>query len=502
MKNAKKVFAMLIVLALAISMAIPVSAATGKITITNAYVGQTYSAYKMADLIFVEGDSEATPPEPDKYAYSIAAEGNPWLAFWQEYDSDEGANYLFDVTLSAEGDIYTITAKEGVTDDQMAAFAVAAVANAKALVASNKISAAGSVTAASGDPVTERTTAEITGLEDGYYAVDTTTGTVCILNTVDGDDNTNILEKNTVPQVDKEITKVNEETVNAEATDVKIGDIVEFTITVPVVTGAHNYVVTDTLSDGLDLVQKPVLKDSFTITGGTAESVTYEDRVITIDLSDTFTGNSVIIKYQATVNADAITDGNGLNTVNLNFGDSDNFTYDTVEVFPLEFDISKTDGTNALVGAEFVIYQLGENDAKVYLTFNKVGNKYVYTGTANSLTGATTLTTTDGSYNIDGLEAGTYYILETKAPEGYNKLADATVLTITATPNTDEHLTVGYSGGSSTSTVTIVNNTGTELPSTGATGTIIFITVGGLMVVAMGVLLVVRKRMSKVVYTR
>ncbi|MBR3917364.1 MAG: LPXTG cell wall anchor domain-containing protein [Clostridia bacterium] len=46
------------------------------------------------------------------------------------------------------------------------------------------------------------------------------------------------------------------------------------------------------------------------------------------------------------------------------------------------------------------------------------------------------------------------------------------------------------------------NNTGTELPSTGATGTIIFITVGGLMVVAMGVLLVVRKRMSKVVYTR
>ena len=399
MKNAKKVFAMLIVLALAISMAIPVSAAgTGSIKIKDAYVGQTYSAYKMADLNYVKGDPEHNVA--DKYAYSIAAEGNPWLAFWQQYDSNDGDNYLFDVIKSAEGDIYTITKKDGVTDAQIADFAVAAVAYAKD--SRNNISAANTVTPtpAAGDPATTTTTAYITNLEDGYYAVDTTTGTVCILNTVDGGDETEISEKNNVPQIDKDITKVNGETMNADATDVKIGDVVEYTITVPVVKGAHNYVVTDTLSAGLDLVYTDgKLAEAFNISGGTTkEAITYANRVITIKLNDTFSDTEVVIKYYAKVNSAAVTNHNGLNTVTLKFGDNSQITSDTVEVFPLDFNIEKTDGNNLLPGAKFVIYQEA-NNVKSYLTFDE---NYVYTGTKSKLAEATVLESDDGNYHIDG----------------------------------------------------------------------------------------------------
>ena len=82
-------------------------------------------------------------------------------------------------------------------------------------------------------------------------------------------------------------------------------------------------------------------------------------------------------------------------------------------------------------------------------------------------------------YGLDG--DSTYYVRETVAPTGYNKL--------------DEDVEVAM--GDENNIQPIVNNAGSVLPSTGGIGTTIFYVVGSIMVVAAGVLLITKKRMSR-----
>lgn len=111
---------------------------------------------------------------------------------------------------------------------------------------------------------------------------------------------------------------------------------------------------------------------------------------------------------------------------------------------------------------------------------------------------------TDGVLRFEGLSAGTYIITEIKAPAGYNLLTDPITVTIGFTaptaPSTD--CTWTYTGTAvvnetNTNQITVVNRAGTELPSTGGIGTTIFYVIGGVLVAAAGVLLIVKKRMSK-----
>ena len=84
----------------------------------------------------------------------------------------------------------------------------------------------------------------------------------------------------------------------------------------------------------------------------------------------------------------------------------------------------------------------------------------------------------------DGTSAGqhSYTLVETKAPDGFNKLDSATTVTI---------------GATNTFVAKVNNNSGTVLPSTGGIGTTIFYVVGSILVVAAGVLLITKKRMSR-----
>lgn len=116
-----------------------------------------------------------------------------------------------------------------------------------------------------------------------------------------------------------------------------------------------------------------------------------------------------------------------------------------------------------------------------------------YTGTVGA----------DGVLRFEGLSAGTYKITEIKAPSGYNLLKDPITVTIGFTaptaPSTD--CTWTYTGtdvvnGTNTNHVTVTNQTGSELPSTGGTGTTLFYLIGGILVLIAGVLLVTKKRMS------
>ena len=102
---------------------------------------------------------------------------------------------------------------------------------------------------------------------------------------------------------------------------------------------------------------------------------------------------------------------------------------------------------------------------------------------------ATFVTPENGKLDIDGLDLGTYYLRETKAPDGYNLLADPIEITI-----------VDNAGGSALAPKVeipveyVENSSGVELPSTGGMGTTIFYTLGGLLAVGAVVLLVTKKR--------
>ena len=492
MKNAKKVFAMLIVLALAISMAIPVSAVTGTITINpGASDKETYKAYKMADLDYIA----ATQGSGAKYAYTVAS-NSPWLSFWT---TNAAAKAAFDVTVSAgDASTYVITAKTGIANDsaEMVAFAKAAITYAEG---NNTIKGQAKTAVKSGSNMV------ISGLEDGYYVVDTTMGTFCSIDTVAGQGNVDIEEKNAIPQIDKSITNINNAAsfTETDTATVKIGDIVEYTIDIPVEAGAINYKVVDTLADGLTLVKDETgasvtasnWKEAFDVSDAritfTNES-TFADNVITLFLNgeENLVGETITITYYAQVNESAVVDGNNINDAKLYYGQKSSYTHDTVNVSSLSFTINKIDGQTkgALAGAEFEIY---EGSTKLNFTEQTDGS-YLYDedGTAVLTSGD------DGKIIIKGLSDGSYTIKETKAPAGYNILLNTESQELSAEFAADEGL------ASDAPIKNIENNSGTVLPSTGATGTIIFITVGGLMVVAMGVLLVVRKRMSKVVYTR
>ena len=92
--------------------------------------------------------------------------------------------------------------------------------------------------------------------------------------------------------------------------------------------------------------------------------------------------------------------------------------------------------------------------------------------------------------NVRGLKAGTYYLIETETASGYNMMAD----TITVTIDDNGNVSYSYGTTSSTGTVTVANQTGTVLPSTGGVGTAVFYVIGGLVVACAALLLIKKKR--------
>lgn len=99
----------------------------------------------------------------------------------------------------------------------------------------------------------------------------------------------------------------------------------------------------------------------------------------------------------------------------------------------------------------------------------------------------------DGTFNVKGLDAGTYYLKETTTPEGFTPCSVIPPVTITANHN-GNHVEFD----SSKLSTTIINKKagGITLPSTGGIGTTIFYVVGGGLMVAAIVLLVTKKRME------
>ena len=468
-----------VLLALAMTLALSVSALaageTGSITIDNAVKDQTYTIYRIFDLNDHNTDYSAIN-------YKVSTK---WAGFFQT--GAEGLNYV-DID-----DMDYVTWKADKKDAaSLQAFAAAALAYAK----DHSVVNDGAATATGSEVKFEN-------LELGYYLVQSGLGTLCALDT--NMPNVTIKEKNGEPTVDKEV----QEGANwGKTNDANIGDTVNFQTTINVIDGQpKNYVLHDKMSAGLtlDATSVKVYRNGTVLTTGYTLVTDAEDKcTFEIRFADgTLVANDVVkVTYSALLNEKAVIAGAGNpNETKLSYTDTNNESHETVpsvtHTYTWQVDVfkytKKDNNETALAGAEFVLYRGGDSNKEyVVVTDGKVSD-----WTSDKSKATVFKTPENGRFSIVGLDAGTYYLEETKAPAGYNLLKDPIKVVITASYNdaTNEGTATITYGENSTGVVKIENNTGTELPSTGGIGTTIFYVLGGVLMAGAFVLLVVRKRM-------
>ena len=279
-------------------------------------------------------------------------------------------------------------------------------------------------------------------------------------------------------------------------TSAQVGDTIRFKVEsmVPNMTGFDKYTfkLTDTMSSGLT-VTKETLNEKVTIGNkqltDTEYTVTVKGQEITIEINDFIkykdqANEAIVFEYDAVLNKTAFTEDKETNTANVEYGnDPDHLTQgtpDTVIVRTHKLTITKTDGNTQekLAGAEFNLFK-GNNTIGTPIQFVKTGEGKYRVATATDLDKTDTLVSPDGAdgvkgiITIEGLDAETYTLVETKAPDGYNKLENPTTIKIIAT-SSDKGETVKVNGDK----VTVENNKGSLLPETGGMGTVLFTVVG------------------------
>ena len=487
----KKLITLLAALTLALAMAVPAFAAsgtassTGTITINNAVTGTTYKAYRIFDL-------ESYDTNKDVYSYKLNTNWKDFPAYSTTIDGKTVSAAAF-FSVNSAGYIEWNDAKK----DAGADFAKLA----KAFVDANTIACDQEKTASS-------TTVTFTDLTLGYYLVDTSLGSLCSLDTTAP--SVIIKEKNSDTTIEKKIVINGDEKVDSNSAG--IGDTVNFSITITVKDGdPKNYVLHDKLSgltfnpDSLEVkvgATKLTANTDYTLETNPKDGDSFDVKFTDGKLK---TNDVVVVTYSATVATDATIAGAGnKNTAKLAYSGKESTEEETTTyVWKLNVHKYALDSTNhevALSGAKFVLYRM-DGDTKKYA---KLTNKKIV-GWVTDKDNATTLETDGtGDILIEGLNVGTYYLEETEAPAGYNKLTEPIEVEITATTSvTSGSETVQYKNSSETSytpatdaTVKVLNNAGTQLPSTGGIGTTLFYVIGGGLMAVAAVLLVTKKRMN------
>lgn len=490
MKHARKLASLLLALVMVFALATTAFATgtvttptTGTITVDNPQNGTTYTAYKIFDVVYDTNGANG------HYSYTIKGTSE-WFETVKAYA--DGANSGLTLTEVLGTTTYVVTTTSDFSAPPFAEALKAAV-NGKT----------GGITLTE-----DNGKATATDLDLGYYFVSSNTGALCNLTTTNP--TVIIHDKNDMP-FEKEVDKTN----------VDVGQIVTFTITgkVPDYTGftKYTYKITDKMTDGLTFnndVKVMVGSEDKTNDCTIAYDATNAPQTFTVSipvLTKEYTfGAKIEVTYTATVNENAIA-VISTNQAKLTYsndpttGATKDSQIEEQKVYTSKIVIDKYEkgatGTK-LEGAEFVLCRKAPNDEPQYAAVqyaaarNDIQNAIQYykwdetTKTVSwveNIADATKVTTdAHGVASFDGLANGDYWLVETKAPAGYNQMTTAQKVEVKGGTTADQ-LSV---------TAKVENQAGTLLPSTGGMGTTVFYVLGAVLVLGAVVLLVTKKRMS------
>lgn len=521
MKRMKKIMAVLLAAIMTMAMAVtafaeePVVAATGgnKLTVnvksgegvpTQTLEGQTIYLYKLFDV------TESPNGETKNYAYTV----NPANGYKEAIKSALGTSF----TGTTDEDYAAAVAKLG-EDNSAGVQQFANNFTTYALTHNPKLDE----TKNSGK-LGKVTSYEFTDLDAGYYLVYVTGGKEIQSSLVTVDSTTSTVNlKTEAPSITK---KADQETVS-------IGQVVKYTVTgsIPDTTGydKYQYIIHDELSNGLDFVNDAagtaLGEDATTVNvtvafgegatdASTAPTTATLDstnkKKMSLDLSDWVKANQknkgeeFTVTYYAKVNTNAVVTEK--NSAQLEYGNKPGETTITTPseaktpTYPLDILKKKKGSEDKLAGAKFSLYKT-ETDAKAGTNAIKVSGSngnYVVDPTSSITEFESVKDITGAGYNlrVNGLAEGTYYLVETQAPAGYNKLTAPIEIKITKSKDTDvNNWTISKDSKDETDKIIdIENSTGSLLPSTGGMGTIIFAVIAAILVLGVAVSFIRDKR--------
>ena len=438
MKTMKKLTCVMVALVLILALCVTAFAAgTGSITVDNPKGGVTYTAYKIFDVVY------NTDKDKNAYSYTIAG-SSPWYSVVDAYAKTADSHLT--LAKAASEDTYIVTTTAGFSAAKFSAALKAAVDENK-----NAISL----------PVADGK-ATASGLDLGYYLVVGANEALANLTTTNPD--VIIHDKNDVP-----FDKVDDKE------SVEVGEVVNYTINgkVPDTTGftSYDYIITDTMSEGLtfnrnvtvEVDGKPLATDMYELSYPES-GVDFQLTIYVMDIQDKVS-QPIVVKYTATVNENAIakiSENDAKLVYSNNPTDSkkhgeltDKETVYSAKIVIDKYDANVADKSKKLDGAEFVL----KNSEGKFYKYDTSANKVVWVDTRKEAD--VFVTTVNGEAEVRGLKDGTYTLIETKAPAGYNLLSKAIEVVI-AGSNSDA-TTLTYK-------VDVGNSTGSLLPGTGGIG--------------------------------